>query len=98
MRSKVQKEINQSNKVLGKLTDKQIERYHFNNFTSVQKEQFIKFVSEGGVSAGNILYENKKGLFGMTDEAKKVAQINGGIATSSLPIWKEISSMDENWN
>ena len=46
MRSKVQKEINESNKVLGKLTDKQLEQYSSN-------EEYKKGAALGGYLVGN---------------------------------------------
>ena len=45
MRSKVQKKINESNKVLGKLTDKQLEQY----VSDAHKKQNKERASKGGI-------------------------------------------------
>jgi len=89
MRSKVQNEINELNKVLGKLTDKQHEQY----VSDAHKKQNKERASKGGITAGNLLYKTKKGLFGMNAKSKKKAQLNGGYATASLPIFKNICSL-----
>lgn len=88
MRSKVQKEINDFNKVLGNLTDKQYEQY----VSVAHKKQNKERASKGGITAGNLLLKSKKGLFSMSENAKTKARLNGGYATSSLPIFKEICS------
>lgn len=54
MRSKAQSIIKESNKVLGKLSDKQIEQYVKENFSEYQKEQFINFVKKGSNAISKI--------------------------------------------
>jgi len=54
MKSKAQKAIEQSNKVLKNLSDKQYEQYNFSTFTQEQKEQFISFAKKGGITQGKI--------------------------------------------
>jgi hypothetical protein len=66
MRSKVQKEINESNKVLGKLTDKQLEQYSNN-------EEYKKGAALGGYLVGGTT-ENRLRL----KELQKRACILGG--------------------
>ena len=66
MRSKVQKEINESNKVLGKLTDKQLEQYASN-------EDYKKGSSLGGFLVGN-RPESKKHM----KKIQKIGCIIGG--------------------
>ena len=85
MRSKVQKEINEVSKKLGNLTDKQLEQY----VSEEHKKQFRKkFATAGGIAAGNILFENKRGLFGMSKTKKRKAQTNGGKSAGKLAVEK----------
>jgi hypothetical protein len=89
MRSKAQIVLEKSNKSLGNLTDKQIEQY----ISESHKKQNKKRQSKGGITAGNSLVKSKKGLFAMNEESKNIARTNGGYATSSLPIFKDICSL-----
>lgn len=78
MRSKVQKELNESNKSLGNLTDKQIERYCYELFTNEQKEQFKNFTKKGGeAQIENLNIKNKK-----TGHWRKLGDSKIGIARS----------------
>ncbi len=86
MRSKVQIEINESNKVLGKLTDKQLEQY----VSETHKKQNKERNSKGGTIQGNELLQTNRGLFGMSERKKKKARSNGGKAATSKPEWKNI--------
>jgi len=90
MRSKAQSIIKESNKVLGNLTDKQIERYCYDSFTNEQNEQFKNFTKKGGEIASKLNYENGTGLFGMSENKKKNARSNGGKVATSRPEWKDI--------
>lgn len=91
MRSKAQIEIKESNKVLGNLTDRQLEQYNKNNFTESQKQQIKERAEKGGQVMGNRLYEEGKGLFGRSKNKIKSDLVKAGKATTSLPIWKDIA-------
>jgi hypothetical protein len=72
--TKIQKILEESNKVLPKLTDKQYEQYS----SKEHKKQFRKRQSKGGNIAGPKHYENGTGLFAMSQKKKKEAVIKGG--------------------
>ena len=88
MRSKVQKQINEASKVLGNLTDKQLEQYVSEGHKLQNKERARK----GGDVTGRQHYENGTGLFARSKREIKKDLIKAGKATTSLPIWKDIAS------
>jgi hypothetical protein len=56
---------------------------HANSFQS--KEGKIS----GGRAAGSKLFQDSKGIFGMTEEKKKTAQQNGGLVVGKLSWWNK---------
>ena len=84
MRSKVQNEINQSNKVLGKLTDKQLEQY----VSEAHKIQNKKRASKGGITT-----LRGKGYTKIQKKGTKVAhQMGVGIHDKTNPNYKKWKS------
>lgn len=83
MRSKAQNIIKQSNKVLGNLTDKQLECYSSN-------EDFKRGVKNGGIVAGNITFENNLGIHTEDEELRREWAIMGGEASiDTLLEWQK---------